>query len=433
MLDNLKRIHKAAIYISVILLFCVIALQVNSSFNISLTINASEVLIGISILILSIGILLKYIVKESEITNIKINNIFNNISSFLVITNGKELENVNKSFLKFFNFNTKDEFLEHYSCICDRFEPGEEYLQKKVSESENWLAHLINNPTSIHKVKILDMDKNSRIYLVRFQEYYQDNETKYIVSFDEITQLEQELANNRIKDKQLLEQSRLAQMGEMISMIAHQWRQPLAAISSASTAIQIKAKRDKLSNDLAVDLALKISQYSQHLSTTINDFRDFFKSNKQKQQTSYKEIVDGVLNIVSESMSNKNIKIIKELECKEGFESYQNELKQVILNLIKNAEDILVEKEISDKYILIKSFAKENSCILEVSDNGGGIPAEIINKVFDPYFSTKTKKDGTGLGLYMSKTIIEDHCSGKLEVSNNEDGAVFTITLYKNN
>ncbi len=243
--------------------------------------------------------------------------------------------------------------------------------------------------------------------------------------------IKEEIAQSRRKDQQMVEQSRLAQMGEMISMIAHQWRQPLAAISGASTAIQLKAKRDKLTNEVALDLSKKISDYSQHLSSTIDDFRNFFKSNKKKEKTSYKEIIDGVLNIVSESMANKNITITIQLNCKEGFESYSNELKQVVLNLIKNAEDILVEKDIKDKQILLKSYSNEGNCILEVSDNAGGIPDKIIEKVFDPYFSTKTKKDGTGLGLYMSKMIIEDHCGGKLEVSNNADGAVFTITLNK--
>ncbi len=431
MLDNLKRIYKASVYSFFIITLCIIILELNESFDIVFTLDISKVLFGITILILVFGLLLRYIVKENEITNMKINNIFNNISSFLVITNGKKLKNVNKSFLRFFNFEKMEDFLEHYSCICDRFEPGEGYLQKKVSEDENWLDHLINNPNSTHKVKMLDKYKNIKIYLVKYQEYYQDDEVHYLVSFDDITQLEQELANNRIKDKQLLEQSRLAQMGEMISMIAHQWRQPLSAISGASTAIQLKAKRDKLTNEVALDLSKKISDYSQHLSSTIDDFRNFFKSNKKKQKTSYKEIIDGVLNIVSESMSNKNINIVKNLEAKDGFESYPNELKQVVLNLIKNAEDVLVSKDKGDKNIYLKSYREDNCCVLEVSDNAGGIPEDIIDKVFDPYFSTKTKKDGTGLGLYMSKTIIEDHCGGKLEVSNNSDGAVFTITLYK--
>ncbi len=231
------------------------------------------------------------------------------------------------------------------------------------------------------------------------------------------------------KDQQLQQQSRLAQMGEMISMIAHQWRQPLAAISATSGAINLKSQLDKLDKDTAIELSTKISNYSQHLSSTIDDFRDFFKSNKEKREANYDEIIQSVLGIVEISITNKNIKIIKELNSKDKFNSHPNELKQVILNLIKNAEDVLIEKEIKNPIIHIKTYKQEDKNILEISDNGGGVPEKILSKIFDPYFSTKTKKDGTGLGLYMSKTIIEEHCQGTLEVYNNEDGAVFKITL----
>jgi signal transduction histidine kinase len=243
--------------------------------------------------------------------------------------------------------------------------------------------------------------------------------------------IEQEIQKGRKKDQQMIQQSRLAQMGEMISMIAHQWRQPLAAISSTSGAINLKARRDKLDKELAIELSKKISDYSQHLSATIDDFRGFFKPNKEKQKTTYFEIVNGVLTIVDESITNKNIKLIKELNCEASFDSYQNELKQVVLNLIKNAEDILIEKDIQDPYIKIKTYMEDKKYILEISDNGGGVPKDIIDKIFDPYFSTKTQKDGTGLGLYMSKTIIEDHCNGELSVFNGKDGAIFKIVIQE--
>ncbi|MEA3387640.1 MAG: ATP-binding protein [Patescibacteria group bacterium] len=247
-----------------------------------------------------------------------------------------------------------------------------------------------------------------------------------------------EVEKNRKKDQQMVEQSRLAQMGEMISMIAHQWRQPLAAISSTSAGINLKAKLNKLDKETAIELSTKIGSYSQHLSTTIDDFREFFKSNKEKSKMSYDEIIQSVMNIVEISIANKNIKIIKDLQCKSQFNSYPNEIKQVVLNLIKNAEDVLIEKDIQNPTITIKT--KDN--ILYISDNGGGIPEDIMPKIFDPYFSTKTKKDGTGLGLYMSKTIIEEHCGGELSVSNdkviNKDGkpscgAVFKIKLGDTN
>ena len=122
---------------------------------------------------------------------------------------------------------------------------------------------------------------------------------------------------------------------------------------------------------------------------------------------------------------------MKELNCHDTFITYPNELKQVILNLIKNAEDVPLENKIENPYIKISSYKEDDKYILEVSDNAGGVPEDVIDKIFDPYFSTKTKKDGTGLGLYMSKTIIEDHCGGELSVSNSKDGAVFKIVLHR--
>jgi signal transduction histidine kinase len=237
--------------------------------------------------------------------------------------------------------------------------------------------------------------------------------------------IEKEVEKNRKKDQQMIQQSRLAQMGEMLSMIAHQWRQPLNAISGTSGALKLKAQLHKLDDKTIIELSDKISEYSQHLSSTINDFRDFFKSKKEKINTSYDELIDSVLSIIETSIVNKNIKLIKELNSKEQFYTYPNELKQLILNLVKNAEDVLIEKDVENAMIKIKTYDN----VLEVSDNGGGIPEEIMDKIFDPYFSTKMKKDGTGLGLYMSKTIVEEHCGGTLSVENRDGGAVFIVKL----
>jgi len=239
--------------------------------------------------------------------------------------------------------------------------------------------------------------------------------------------VEDELAKNREKDKYMLQQSRLAQMGEMIGMIAHQWRQPLAAISSTSSAVKLKATLGKLDQTKAIELSENISEYSQHLSNTIDDFREFFKPNKEKREVTFDELTQGVLSIVATVIQTQHIQIIQDLQCHDTFYSYPNELKQVILNLIKNAEDILLEKQIQNAWIKIKSYNEQNSIILEISDNGGGIPNDILDKIFDPYFSTKKEKDGTGIGLYMSKTIIESHCKGKLSASNDSVGAIFKI------
>jgi len=266
------------------------------------------------------------------------------------------------------------------------------------------------------------------IFFILMLFIYMDNaRVKELKAFNEKLELRvrQEVEKNRQKDQQLIQQSRLAQMGEMLSMIAHQWRQPLAAISSASAAIKLKVKLGKLDEETTVSLSDAISKYSKHLSITIDDFRDFFKPNKDKKDMTYDELIRSVLGIIVTSIENKNITLIKDLNSQTIFYTYANELKQVVLNLIKNAEDVLLEKDIENPIIKIKT--KDN--ILFISDNGGGISEELMDKIFDPYFSTKLGKNGTGLGLYMSKTIIEDHCNGKLSVENGEEGAIFKIEL----
>jgi len=236
----------------------------------------------------------------------------------------------------------------------------------------------------------------------------------------------------REKDLIMFQQSRLAQMGEMLSMIAHQWRQPLNAIASTNTALKLKAMMGKADKDIIIESADKITFYIKHLSSTIDDFRDFFKPKKEKQKTNFDILVESALLIVKPSLDDKKIKVVTELNSHNTFVSYANELKQVILNLIKNAEDALADKNIQEPLIVLKSYEKEHKYILEVMDNAGGIPEDIAAKIFDPYFSTKMKKDGTGLGLYMSKIIVEDHCKGKLEVKNHKDGALFRIILKEN-
>jgi C4-dicarboxylate-specific signal transduction histidine kinase len=234
------------------------------------------------------------------------------------------------------------------------------------------------------------------------------------------------------KDKMMFQQSRFAQMGEMISMIAHQWRQPLNFIGTTTAAIQFDIFFDKLDKDELLKHTNNIAKQSQYLSDTIDDFRNFFRNDTGVETISFNDLITSVLNIIGESIESKGITIKKDLKCNCKFTTYSNELKHVIINIIKNAEDILIENKTKNPYIYIKTYKKDDERVLSISDNGGGISNDIKEKIFDPYFSTKTKKNGTGLGLYMSKIIVEDHCHGILQVDNHDDGgAVFKILLKK--
>ena len=258
--------------------------------------------------------------------------------------------------------------------------------------------------------------------------------TKSIESYEqEIKQLKLELESyqNRENERQkiLMQQAKYAQMGEMLAMIAHQWRQPLASISAVSGKLKLFATINQLDKTKVLESVEKINNYTQYLSETINDFRNFFKPNKEKVEISFAILVDAALKILQPSTTKHNIKIIKEYRSEESFISYSNELKHVILNILKNAEDALVEREIQDAYIKIVIQGDDSKIILKIMDNAGGVPKEILGSIFTPYFSTKKKKEGTGLGLYMSKIIIQEHCLGELEVYNNEEGAIFKISL----
>jgi PAS domain S-box-containing protein len=241
--------------------------------------------------------------------------------------------------------------------------------------------------------------------------------------------LEEELKLSRAKDKTLLHQSKLAQMGEMISMIAHQWRQPLTAISSTSSDLYLKVMLDQYDRDYFDEKLEKIDELSQHLSKTINDFRTFYKEDKTKENVSYNDVIKNVYDIVMISLENKKIDLKSDFRSQKKIETFPNELRQVILNLIKNAEDVLIEKELEDAWIKVETYDDDEFAYLEVSDNAGGIDPEIMEKIFDPYFSTKIQQDGTGLGLYMSKTIVQEHSNGSLRVKNTKDGALFSIKI----
>jgi len=237
--------------------------------------------------------------------------------------------------------------------------------------------------------------------------------------------VEEKVSENREKDKMMFQQSRQAQMGEMIAMIAHQWRQPLNALSAAIIIINQKVKRGEFDLETSQKITTKMKDYLEYLSTTIDDFRNFFRPENEIQKTDFAKITQKARSLIEGALLSKGIKLEEHVKTVTQFYAYENELVQVVINLLKNAEDILVEKNIKSPTITITITGK----ILTIEDNGGGIPQDIMEKIFDPYFSTKSKREGTGLGLYMSKIIVEEHCHGKLTVSNTNQGAQFCIDM----
>ncbi len=283
-----------------------------------------------------------------------------------------------------------------------------------------------------HTTQYLQIDSDY-LFFKKLSESFNKMQNKILQREKELSDLnrtlerrvEEEVEKNRAKDRQMINQSRLAQMGQMINMIAHQWRQPLSAISAVSAKLKLKAQLNKLDSTSTIELCDKISSYSQQLSSTIDNFRKFFKSDGEKRETDYKEIIEEALEIVGASLKDKKIDITKELNSSPKIITHPDELKQAVLNILKNAEETLLKRGVDNPNITITS--KNNT--LKIEDNAGGVEAEIMDKIFDPYFSTKSRKDGVGLGLYISKIIVEERCKGKLQVKNSLKGAIFTIEL----
>jgi len=225
-------------------------------------------------------------------------------------------------------------------------------------------------------------------------------------------------------------------MGEMLENIAHQCRQPLSVISTAASGIKLRKQYDQLSDEELNECLDGITKSAKFLSNTINDFRGFFKSDKQKEVFSIKESYQKTFVIIDSKFKNKEIEVITDLQDVKIF-GVSNELVQVFMNILNNAEDALLESKNRRKLIFVSIRQVGDKVRIVIKDNANGIPSDIINKIFEPYFTTKHKSQGTGIGLYMSKEIITKHFNGMLLVENCEYsyederyiGAKFKIVL----
>lgn len=231
------------------------------------------------------------------------------------------------------------------------------------------------------------------------------------------------------KEEMMIAQSRNAAMGEMIGMIAHQWRQPISVVSMVANNIKIDATMNDLNAESFQKYADSILVQTEYLSETIEDFRNFFLPNKEKDRVKLEDVMTDSQKIIGKSLESNNVILTVNNETELTVEILSRELMQVYINIIKNAKDVLLEKRKENRKIDIIINDDGENVITTICDNGGGIKDYIIDKIFDPYFSTKEAKTGTGLGLYMSKTIVEKHLGGSLSVDNVNDGACFKIKI----
>jgi len=239
--------------------------------------------------------------------------------------------------------------------------------------------------------------------------------------------IEEAVEESKRKDHLMAQQNKLASMGEMIGNIAHQWRQPLNALSLLLQKQRIFYERGLLTSEKLQESVDKGTMLINKMSSTIDDFRDFFKPGKQKVLFNIKHAVNHTLELIDAAIYNQNIALTFNIQEDLEVYGYENEFSQVVLNIINNAKDILVENKKTGAQIKIEGAIKDGYIILQIEDNGGGIPEDSITKVFEPYFTTKEEGQGTGIGLYMSKMIIEENMGGKIDVKNGPEGAVFCI------
>jgi len=249
-----------------------------------------------------------------------------------------------------------------------------------------------------------------------------------------------EIQKNKENQQIMVTQSRFAAMGEMINMIAHQWRQPLASIGTASFNLKYKvltqiynleSEEGRIKQaDFFTKKLDEIEFYVQNLTTTIDDFRNFYKSDKVLVNKTIDNPITNSLKIIQKDLESNNIDIRLSFKSQNKINIYENEIIHVIINILKNSQDKLLENQVKNPKIEIKTEDLKDSVKVDIYDNGGGIENENIDLIFEPYFTTKKEKNGTGIGLYMSKIIIENHHQGQLYATNIKEGVSFSIILY---
>ena len=243
------------------------------------------------------------------------------------------------------------------------------------------------------------------------------------------------IEENEKQHELLAQKTKLSAMGEMMENIAHQWRQPLSLITTAASGVKLNKEFNLLTDEHLLSSLDNITNTANHLSQTIDDFRDFFRPDKEKLDFSLKLSIKKTLKLISSQLRNKEINIVENIEDI-NIKGFERELLQVSLNLLNNAKDALEDTK-GERYIFIDIFKEKKNTVIQIKDNAGGIDKEIMPRIFEPYFTTKHKSQGTGIGLYMSQEIIVRHMNGSLSVENNSylyndksyTGAVFTIIL----
>ncbi len=289
------------------------------------------------------------------------------------------------------------------------------------------LEEIRQSNSLVKTVKLFTKDKQTRTIELNAIIYSYENQNLLFASLRDITERTL-LKEEKVKQQNILiQKSKMAAMGEMIGNIAHQWRQPLSQVSGLFFDIESAYDYKELDKKYLQNRVDEANDLLEYMSKTIDDFRNFFNPNSKKELFYLNEAINNAVKIVKSTLTFHHIELIINIEEDYKIDGYKNEYSQAIMNIISNAKDILLEKNIKNPQIRIYAQKNEKLC-LHIEDNAGGIDDTIINKIFDPYFTTKYEY-GTGIGLYMTKMIIEEKMNGTIKVKNSTNGAIFSIEI----
>jgi C4-dicarboxylate-specific signal transduction histidine kinase len=362
---------------------------------------------------------------------------------YLIVDSDYRIVYVDETIEKFFPIETSDVDAQRLSDVFPEFIGLEMIFEDLIHGKEMRFAldclykNGIYFDISFHKIEnepniLVIFEDRSKDYTIE-QRLLQSRNEKELLS-NQLKELNatlerrvaEEVNKNRQNDYLLMQKSKEAALGEMIANIAHQWRQPLNALNLYIYSIKDSCSNETISKEEVENFYNVSKELIAQMSQTINDFKDFFMPKETKEHFSIRDSVDTFLNMFEVIFSKKEIQVKIEIDDVQIL-GYKNQLEQVLLNLVNNAKDAFDTQTIDEKIITIKSFKKEHCVVIEVIDNAGGIHESLIEDIFKPYKTTK--KSGTGIGLYMSKIIIEKSFLGSMRVENSEDGARFSIEI----
>jgi polar amino acid transport system substrate-binding protein len=352
-------------------------------------------------ILLVVGIILIFIVYKQIVLRNSVKEFEELINAtmegVLILKNNKCID-LNESALNILGYQNKEEIVG--KSILDFVPKESQPFVKQNLKTEQSTPYELNIPRKDGVVvPLLVRGKNIK------------NGTLRLVSIVDITIIKQQ-------EEQLLQQAKLVSMGEMIGNIAHQWRQPLSVISTSASGIKVQKEYGILEDSFLFEACDSIDHNVQYLSQTIDDFRDFIKGDRFKRRFSIEEFIQSFIHLIEASAKSHDIQLIKDIEKDFVFEGYENELKQCFMNIYNNSKDILIEKNPKQKLFVIKISKKDSKVIFSFTDNGGGISKEAMPNIFDPYFTTKHKSQGTGLGLSMTYNLITQGMDGTIKASN---------------